>query len=362
MFNTAVRQVLLTVFGLILLLTASADCLSQTASASPTPSGSAPDRFETFRRFVQIDALSVATRYRYVRTANGAVNTGQVQYQVLARGRFKFDRKGRYSVGFGLLTGNVFNAGWNNTGVGAGAVHPDINLRQLYFDAKPVDGVEVQVGGLGFERGEGTEITTYDNDGYIVGERLHVTLPKRLYFDDIAVTRAFLGDALKPNVFRRLHRLDVANYYQLLVRKTVNKAFSFSADYSYDSGSDTLHQGLKFTLPQSGILDTLVFESYERIDPVAGYGFAVTGQRKINKYLTVNGGFARIDRPMLNADRFPPGKRIFAGMLVPLSRDFSMAAVGIEGVGYIAPAIPRTRLEFIVQWNVLATLHRFKIQ
>src|SRR5205085_629189 len=111
--------------------------------------------------------------------------------------------------------------------------HRDFNLRQLYFDARPVDGIQIQVGGLGIERGENTEITTYDNDGYIVGERLHIARPKRLYFDDIVATRAFIGDTNQPNVFRRLHRLDEANYYQLLVRKTVNKAFGFSADYTY---------------------------------------------------------------------------------------------------------------------------------
>jgi hypothetical protein len=320
------------------------------------------DRFEGFRRFVQLDAFSVGARYRYIQNANGFVGSRQFQYQILARGRFKFDRKGRYSIGFNAETGNVFNGGWNNTGIGTGAGHRDINLRQLYFDAKPVDAIEIQVGGFGFERGESTEITTYDNDGYIEGERLHITRPKRLYFDDIAVTRAFLGDQNQPNVFRRLRRLHDANYYQLLVRKTVNKAFSFSADYTYESGIDTLHQGARVTLPRKSVLDTLIFEIYERIDPNAGYGFAFTGQRKVNKYLTLSGGFARIDRPMSNADRFPPGDRIFASVLVPLTRDFSLNAIGIQGINNIAPAISRTRLEMILSWNVLATLHRFKIQ
>ena len=110
------------------------------------------------------------------------------------------------------------------------------------------------------------------------------------------------------------------------------------------------------------MLDTLVLEVYERIDPNAGYGFAATGQRKVNRYLTLSGGFARIDRAMLNADRFPPGDRIFASVLVPLTREFSLNAVGVRGINDIAPNIARTRLEMIVSWNVLATLHRFKVQ
>ena len=41
-------------------------------------------------------------------------NRNVQQYQVAARGRFKFDRKGKYSVVAGLYTGNTINSGWNN--------------------------------------------------------------------------------------------------------------------------------------------------------------------------------------------------------------------------------------------------------
>ncbi|MEP6946136.1 MAG: hypothetical protein ABJA02_09485 [Acidobacteriota bacterium] len=328
----------------------------------PTPAPPRPNPFSSFRRFVELDALSVSTRYRYIGDSNRAIAANQDQYQIIARGRFKFDKSGRYSIGFGLQTGNVFNAGWNSTGWGTGAPRNDLILRQLYFDARPVNGLEIQIGGLAFNNGENTEITSYDNDGYLTGERVRITRPKRLFFDEISLTRAYIGDTARPNIFARLHRLGNANYYQLLGRKRLNKSVSFSADYTYEAGSDTLRQGVKFSVPKFALLDSFLFENYERLDPKPGYGFSVYGQKKVNRHLTVGEGFARIDRTMLNADRFPRGNRIFANILVPVTRELSVNAVAIHGLGPIAATLPRTRIELIVSYNVLETLKRFKIQ
>ncbi len=70
----------------------------------------------------------------------------------------------------------------------------DTPLRQLYFDAKPVDGLELQIGSLGFNLGENTEVTGYDNDSYVVGERVQLKMPKRLYFDEVSFTHGYVGD------------------------------------------------------------------------------------------------------------------------------------------------------------------------
>lgn len=343
----------------LMTLASAVNFFAQTAAPTPTP---VPGGYSEFRRFVELDTLSIGTRYRYIQNSNGVVSTNQDQYQIIARGRFKFDTRGRYSVGFGFQTGNSFNAGWNNTGWGTGAARNDLILRQLFFDAKPVDGLEIQVGGLAFNNGENTEITGYDNDGYLTGERVRITRPKRLYFDEISVTRAYVGDTTRPYVIRRLHRLGEANYYQLLGRKRLNKIISFSADYTYEAGSDTLRQGLKFSIPKLALLDTVVFENYERLDSKPGYGFDVFGQKKVSKHLSVGAGFARIDRTILNADRFPRGNRFHVNILVPITRELSVNAVGIHGVGPIAATLPRTRLELIFSCNVLETLKRFKIQ
>lgn len=321
------------------------------------------DRAAKVKRWLDISALSISTRYRYIRNQAGVVIANQNQYQVSANWRFKFDEKGRYSLAFGLRTGNNFAFGWNNTGWGTGSRKGDIPLRQLYFDAKPVDGVEVQVGSLNPNLGENTEVTGYDYDGYVVGERVQLTTPKRLFFDEISFTHGYLGDITRPDVFHRLHRLGDSNYGQILIRKKLGKYTSVSADYTYQAGNDTLRQAVKFTLPKAKILDTVVFENYERIDPHPAYGFNLTGQKKINKYLTAAAGFARIDSGMrLNGDRYPPGDRLYLNGTVRLSREFSVTAYLNQDIGPLAHTLPRTRFEAILTYNVLETLRRLKIQ
>ncbi len=167
----------------------------------------------------------------------------------------------------------------------------------------------------------------------------------------------------RPDVFHRLHRLGDSNYGQFLVQKKLGKYASVSADYTYQAGIDSLRQAVKISVPKGHILDTVIFENYERIDPHPGYGFNLTGQKKINKYLTAAAGFVRIDQAMrLNGDRYPPGDRLYFNATVRLSREFSVTAYLNQDIGPLAPILPRTRFEAIFTYNVLETLHRLKIQ
>ena len=94
----------------------------------------------------------------------------------------------------------------------------------------------------------------------------------------------------------------------------------------------------------------------------SGYGFAIQGEKKLHPRLTVSGGFARIDKPMFNGDRFAPGKRFFASGTLKLSREFSLNSMIIHGVGDLPTgSTPRTRLDVMITYNVLETFHRFKI-
>ncbi|MEP6787685.1 MAG: hypothetical protein ABJB40_04595, partial [Acidobacteriota bacterium] len=150
--------------------------------------------------------------------------------------------------------------------------------------------------------------------------------------------------------------------HQLLVRKQVNKHVSFSADYTFESGRDMLHQAIKFKIPESHILDTVLFENYQRIDPDRGYGFGLYGEKVLKKKLTLGGGFTRIDKPMLNADRYPPGKRIYINAAVKLTHELTLSSIYIEGVGLLAsPASQRTRFEIILSYNILEMLHHKKL-
>jgi len=222
--------------------------------------------------------------------------------------------------------------------------------------------LQVQVGGIAPNNGENSEITGYDNDSYITGERVTLRKVKALYFDEISATNAYIGDVNRPNVFRRFKRLGSSNYHQFLVRKQVSKRVGFSADYTFEGGTDTFRQAVRVSAPEAKVFDILHFENYQRVDPEKGYGFSLWGEKVIRKKLNLSGGFARIDTTMFNADRFPRGNRFFIGAAYRLTRELTLNPVLIQAVGPLdSPSIPRTRLDVILTFNVLETLRRLKV-
>lgn len=87
-------------------------------------------------------------------------------------------------------------------------------------------------------RGESSEITSYDNDGYLMGQRL--TLSPHRVVDELIVTAGYLGDFRDPSVTRRLHRLS-ENYGQVLVKKKLTDRLTASADFTEEEGERTRH-------------------------------------------------------------------------------------------------------------------------
>lgn len=332
---------------------------AQAASAAGTPPPTGTKG--RVKRLFDMPTGTIGTRYRYVVTAAGITASNQNQFSVAVRGRLKFDRKGKYSITGGLFTGSSFTSGWNNTGWGTGAPQPHLYLKELFIEAKPGRGIEGQIGSIDINRGVSSEITSYDSDGRIIGERLTLRQPKRIYFDVISATYGFLGDLTKVSVFERFRRLQKSNYHQFLVSKKVNDRVSFSADYTFESGRDTLRQAVKFTLPKHKAIDTFQFENYEALYRPAGYGFSLTGEKRIGKRLLASAGFAHIDRQMLNGDRYPKGNRLIFQGSYQVAPDVTLSSALIHGVGSLTGGVPRTRLDLILTYNFAQLLRRKKI-
>src|SRR5438876_10535501 len=108
---------------------------------------------------------------------------------------------------------------------------------------------------------QSTEITSYADDAYIMGQRLILHRPKQLFFDEIAVTYAFLGDYNTPNINKRYYRLKHSNYHQFMVGKKIGGRAAFSTDYTSHEGWDVLREALKVNIPESKVLDSVRFEA-----------------------------------------------------------------------------------------------------
>jgi hypothetical protein len=370
------RSVLALAAGFVLTLhTGHAIAQTQPPPDTTKPAATAPP--SPITRWLDLQQAQLALRFREVKTSTGATTSSQMQDSEGFRLRVKFDPKGLYGVTVGLWSGNSFTGGWNATGPGPGDAAHDFHVKQLFFDAQPVKGLNGQIGSLYAWRGESTEITTLDNDAYITGERVSVKRPKELYFDEILFTQGYIGDLNKTNFFDRANRLDSVNYRQFGVAKAFKKRAGVSVDFStldiLASGapntsnprlpsftSDWLRVGTRLSTPELKVIDTVRFEGYRRWNTNNAGGFAVSGEHAFTKRFTASLGYASIDRLYggVNADRFFAGRRWFSVGSYALTPEFTLGYfVGRAFANDFA--IPnRTRIEGLFTYNLLKTLQR----
>ncbi|MFN7945227.1 MAG: hypothetical protein U0Z53_07735 [Blastocatellia bacterium] len=365
MHRISARSIPAAIFTVALLLAHHSVCAQQSAApaAVPTPSPAPQGQPEgRLARWIDLQTVTFSLRYRLVENSSGVTTASQLQHNEAIKGRFKFDSGGKYSINFGVFSGNNFIGSWNNTGAGTGSPFTNLYLKQLYFSARPIRGVEFQYGGLYVQRGESTEITTYDNDAYLTGERLVLKRPKELFLDEISVTYAYLGDISSPGLNKRYHRLKEANYHQFLVGKQLRRA-AVSVDYTFVAGAETMREAVKLNTPELRVVDSVRFENYQRADVNPAYGFSLAGEKVLRKRLTLGGGIADIDRNYggLNSDRFNRGRRLFASGSYLISPSFSVSTFYSRSVGNDYAISNRTRFDLVFSYHLLPALQRLKI-
>lgn len=333
---------------------------SQTAGS--TPPQPPPAARAHIARWLEIQNATLNLRYRFIDNSAGVVLTKQVQHRESLRARIKFDPAGRYSLNAGLFTGTRFTSGWDNTALGPADGQRNIAFRGMFLSATPVRGIEGQYGGLYLIRGESTEITTYDEDGYIVGERVSVRRPADLYFDEISVTVGYLTpDPREIPISKRTKYLnDAPNYRHFLVDKKFGKRAGISTDFTTADGAHTWRQAINLKTPELRVVDTVIFENYERTNHDADYGFAVTVDKAVNRRISMNGGYASIDTRYggLNADRFHVGNRLFGMLTFNISPEFLASAFITRAIGNDTDVPQRTLANLVFTYNALPTLRR----
>lgn len=332
--------------------------LSQTPvpAIAPTP----PPPASSLRRWFELQTAQLRIRYHFRETSAGITATDAIQHKEAFQGRFKFDAEGHYSLTALVATGSRFTGGWNNFTHGTGHFGTNLYLKHLFFTAQPVKGVEYSIGGFDMLRGQATEITTWNNDAFMTGQRLTLRHPQEMFFDEVAVTYGFLGDFNTPNLNKRYHRLKKFNYHQFLVSKHLGKRAAVSADYTFVSGVESLRQAVKVRTPELRWLDAITFETYQRVDVNPDWGFALHGEKTLRKRLTLGGGYTQIDPllPALNADRFFQGKHVFTNNSLALTPELNLFVFLTRKVATSNPVPVKTRFEIGLTVNLLKTLQR----
>jgi hypothetical protein len=320
-----------------------------------------PSAAPPLARWIDVQTGTVATRFRYTEATTGAVVQDQQQLSEQFKARVKVDRAGAYAVNVALGTGNAFVKGWNNTALGTPSGFTSaVFVKQLFASASPLKGIEIQAGGLGIARGENSEITSYDNDGYMVGERVVVKRPQALHVDEFSVTAGYLGDSNTPALWQRFHhRISEINYYQVLAAKRFSTRLSSSADVTTVAGATTIRSGFKVDTPGFRWTDSIRFEQYARLNNAA-YGYLISGERLVARRFTLSTGLADIDRYYggLNADRFGSGRRWFTIDTIALGRDISAQIFYTHTVRNGYSLQNRQALQLLLTYNVAKGLRR----
>jgi hypothetical protein len=352
--------------------------VSSAQPATPASAGWKPG----LDRWIAVKDMTYSMRYRSVFDANNAHEFNQAQERSILDGRFKFDREGRYALAFHASSGKYFNwayadfmGGGNKQAFALSQAKAtpaekvkfgraetvdaanylasqssggwSFYVRELYADIEPVKGIEFQGGGLDINRGAASEITTYDYDGYISGERLLIKKPSMLFLDEISVTYAYMGDVFVPNLFARTGRFTQSDYHQFLLRKKVRNRVDASFDYTWQNAANMLHEDALVNVKESRVIDSVRIEYYQRLNGIyypnvphigtffrtGGNGYAFTLDKRFRRG-SLEGGVDSVDLQSgaltqvgvlgvmgmaTNGDQYGQGKRYFARPIVKLT-------------------------------------------
>jgi hypothetical protein len=315
-----------------------------------------------FTRWVEVQNATLNLRYRFIDTTAGTVTTNQLQHRESLRARLRFDPKAKYAINFGLFTGTRFTSGWDNTGWGRAGAQKNLAFKAIYASAVPLTGIEAQYGGLYILKGESSELTTYDEDGYVIGQRVSVKRSKQLFLDELSVTIGYLAaDPREIPISKRTKYLnDAPNYRHFLADKKFGKRAGVSIDFTSADGARTWRQGINLKIPELRVIDRVVLETYERTNRIADQGFALTLDKALHRKVSVNWGYASIDPRYgtLNADRFQIGNRAFAMVIYNISPEFLASAFITRAFGNDVPLPQRTLSNIVFTYNALPVLKR----
>lgn len=308
---------------------------------------------------LEVQSLTFGLRYRMLENQLGAHTQNWSDHHQGLKLRLRLDRTARYSLTAVAFNGDSFQASWNLRGLRDGQSSNRIFLKQLYVTAKPRKGVEFQYGGLGIVRGESSEITSYDNDGYLMGQRLTLT-PKRLV-DEITMTAGYLGDLRDPSVTRRLDRLSEINYGQLLVKKNFTERVTATADYTEDGGERMLRQGV--LIRPTGAFDRIRLEAYQRVSGERGAGGAITIEKPFGR-TRLAASFASVDdhyRPV-NGDRYGRGRRLSFTSTTALTEDVTLQVFVTRALEDDLVMGNHTRVDVHIRYELAGLLKQFSGQ
>lgn len=336
---------------------------SDKAAAAPKAAAPAPKPapITGVARWLHFQTLDLATRFRYVDTHEHRVNDRDQQYKISSKFQLNLVPEGRTYFQFRVETGSSFASSWTNMGPGMHNREWVLNVKSLFFGQKLGKHFEAQVGGIEYDQGAGSEVTSTDNDAWLIGYRGRViTSGKGWLPNKVNLTIGHMGDFRMPNVFARMHRLEDVNYVQALAQKSFNKKHEGSFEYDSIQDIQFLRFAYRWKKIPAVVFDEISIEPVVRMTNNSAFGWSGTLGKSLDKAAKLKIAATYSDIPtqlfnkggqqiLLNGDLYALGKRVSGTMTWQPAKDWQFQAYA--GRRMDATNSMRWRAQVAVRYN-----------
>jgi hypothetical protein len=179
-------------------------------------------------------------------------------------------------------------------------------------------------------------------------------VPRAWWFDEVAVTRAYVGDLNEPSAFRRLRKLGEGGYVQALATR---RRPSASLSIEVAERDEVTSASLALLVRKVPALSAVRVEASRAVSDRSDYAVGVTAERSLDP-VTLSGGFTSVETYFgtLNGDRYSTGDRAFASASWKLRRGLTLTAFASRAIGD-SPE-PHVRADMLIMYDVMTHLAR----
>lgn len=348
-------------------------CLLAICLAAPLAVGQeigGPHPASTEQRSPRLEFLQLETgaRFRYMDNRPGTVTDRDPYVKFGTRLRLNF-HGGRAYLQVRAETGSTFSGSWNYAESGEGKRATAFNLKGLYLGQKFGRRGELQIGGIDFERGAGTEATSADQDGWLTGYRASVYTKTAWLPDRIGFTAGYVGDFKSPNFFSRARRMGETNYYQVIGLKGIGKDNEVSAEFDSIQSITYARVAAHSKVLHTPVADDFTIEMIGRMNDARRFGWSATALKALDpsKQWRASATYSDIPRQMflkgkrevlLNGDSMTLGKRLGINLRFLPSKNLELATF-ISRKLDSTPNVPRWRAQASIRYQFGDLANRF---
>lgn len=225
---------------------------------------------------LSLQSAESSLRYRYEKDSEGEVSWNGIQNLIKFDFAIQFfDSK--VSLDIGVANGRNFTGAWDPILDASRDRESTLFVRRLSLTARPNEAIELKVGSFDPVYGNGSQHSSLDEDGYIVGYRGSITLEQTGF----VITGGFLGDLDRPNVIGRLHRLKELNYLQVQINQAIAEFLKASLEYQQFDGTPYGRLALVLDLTKlTHFMDSIAVEGLSQLRDPSGANVVTVQLRK----------------------------------------------------------------------------------